>query len=58
MQKSPIISARRSLSYIQEYMEQIYVDKFASINEKFTYKKRKITSEINMFEPILLAQPK
>ncbi len=36
-----IISARRSLSYIQKYMEQIYVDKFASINEKFTYKKNR-----------------
>ncbi|RUA06802.1 MAG: hypothetical protein DSY43_01225 [Gammaproteobacteria bacterium] len=36
-----IINARKGKSYIREYIEQIYVDKFASINEKFIYKKNR-----------------
>jgi hypothetical protein len=27
--------------FFREYIEQIYVDKFASINEKFIYKKNR-----------------
>lgn len=34
-----IISPRRTGSYIQKYMEQMYVDRFASIEEKIAYKK-------------------
>jgi hypothetical protein len=36
-----IINARKGKQYIQEYIEQIHVDKFASINEKFVYKKNR-----------------
>jgi hypothetical protein len=36
-----IVNARKGESYIREYIEQIYVDKFASINEKFIYKKNR-----------------
>ncbi|CAC9650512.1 hypothetical protein [uncultured Gammaproteobacteria bacterium] len=36
-----------------------HITKYAKSGVSYrTYKKRKITSEINMFEPILLAQPK
>jgi hypothetical protein len=35
------LNARKGESYIREYIEQIYVDKFASINEKFIYKKNR-----------------
>lgn len=34
-----IISPRRAGSHIKMYMEQMYVDKYASINEKIAYKK-------------------
>jgi len=36
-----IISARRNQDYICDYIEQAYVDRFASINEKIAYKKNK-----------------
>ena len=36
-----IINARKGKQYIREYIEQIHVDKFASINEKFIYKKHR-----------------
>ncbi|MCX5883246.1 MAG: hypothetical protein NTU74_16050 [Deltaproteobacteria bacterium] len=35
-----IISPRRTGSYVQKYMEQMYVDRFASIEEKIAYKKK------------------
>ena len=35
-----IISPRRTESYVQKYMEQMYVDRFASIEEKIAYKKK------------------
>ena len=35
-----IISPKRSGSDIQNYMEQMYVDRFASIEEKIAYKKK------------------
>jgi len=35
-----IISPRRTGSYVQKYMEQMYVDRFASIEEKISYKKK------------------
>jgi len=35
-----MISPRRSGSYVQKYMEQMYVDRFASIEEKIAYKKK------------------
>jgi len=34
-----IISPRKRESYIQQYMEQLYVDKYASFEEKIAYKK-------------------
>ncbi len=34
-----IISPRKSSSYVREYVEQMYVDRFASINEKIAYNK-------------------
>jgi hypothetical protein len=34
-----IISSRRSFEYVRDYMEQLYVDKFASTDEKIRYKK-------------------
>lgn len=34
-----IIRPKSSGSYVREYMEQMYVDKFASIEEKIAYKK-------------------
>ena len=36
-----IISARRCQEYVRDFMEQTYVDKFASINEKLSYKKNR-----------------
>jgi hypothetical protein len=36
-----IISPRKQESYVQDYMEQLYIDKFASIEEKIAYKKNK-----------------
>jgi hypothetical protein len=35
-----IINPKRSGSYVQTYMEQMYVDRFASIEEKIAYKKK------------------
>jgi hypothetical protein len=34
-----IVNPRKRESYVQDYMEQLYVDKFASIEEKIAYKK-------------------
>ncbi len=47
-----VLSARRSQNYICDYIEQTYVDKFASINEKIAYKKNKKHSpfKINNYE--------
>ena len=36
-----ILSPRNSSDYVREYMEQRYVDAFASFNEKIAYKKKK-----------------
>ncbi len=36
-----IISARKCQKYVRDFMEQTYVDKFASINEKLSYKKNR-----------------
>ena len=35
-----IIRPRCPVRYVQKYMEQMYVDKFASIEEKIAYKKK------------------
>ncbi len=35
-----MISPRRMGRYVQKYMEQVYVDKYASIEEKIAYKKK------------------
>lgn len=35
-----IIAPRRPERYVQIYMEQVYVDKYASIEEKLAYKKK------------------
>jgi hypothetical protein len=35
-----IISPRRVWDYVKKYMEQMYVDRFASIEEKIAYKKK------------------
>ena len=35
-----MISPKRTGSYVQKYMEHLYVDKFASIEEIIAYKKR------------------
>jgi hypothetical protein len=35
-----IINPRRTGSYVQKYIEQMYVDRFASIKEKIAYKKK------------------
>ena len=35
-----IISPRRAWNYVQKYVEQMYVDRFASIEEKIAYKKK------------------
>jgi hypothetical protein len=34
LEMADLIATRKGESYIREYIEQIYVDKFASINEK------------------------
>jgi len=34
-----ILSSRKQESYVQDYMEQRYIDKFASLEEKIAYKK-------------------
>ena len=36
-----VINARKGQKYIRDFMEQTYVDKFASINEKISYKKNR-----------------
>jgi len=36
-----ILSARRSREYICDYIEQTYVDKYASFNERIDFKKNK-----------------
>lgn len=36
-----IIDARSHARYVKQYMEQRYVDKYASIDEKILYKKNK-----------------
>jgi hypothetical protein len=43
-----IISFRRSKDYICTYMEQMYVDKYASIEEKIEYKKNRKKSPFAM----------
>ncbi|OJF70630.1 hypothetical protein BK026_18670 [Alteromonas sp. V450] len=35
-----ILSSRRSPDYVKQYMEQKYIDSYASIEEKFLYKKQ------------------
>ena len=35
-----VISPKHGGTYVQKYMEQMYVDKFASFEEKIAYKKR------------------
>ncbi len=36
-----IISARKKHEYIRDFMEQRYVDKFASVDERIAYKKNR-----------------
>lgn len=43
-----IVSPRKTASYVCELMEQTYTDKFASIEEKITYKKDRKKSAFSM----------
>lgn len=43
-----VISPRKMGSYICDLMEQMYVDRFASIHEKITYKKDRKKSAFKM----------
>lgn len=36
-----VISPRKTGAYVAEYIEQAYVDRFASFDEKITFKKDK-----------------
>ncbi len=48
-----IISPRKGSSYVHKYVEQMYVDRFASINEKIAYKKNPKSSpfKIEIYSP-------
>lgn len=48
-----IISPRKGINYVRKYVEQMYVDRFASINEKIAYKKNPKSSpfKIEIFSP-------
>lgn len=46
-----IISPRKGIKYVREYVEQMYVDRFASINEKIAYKKNPKFSAFKIEEP-------
>ncbi len=43
-----IVSPRKTARFICEFMEQMYVDKFASVHEKITYKKDRKKSAFRM----------
>ncbi|MBE7460112.1 MAG: hypothetical protein HS112_06275 [Zoogloeaceae bacterium] len=45
-----IVSPRKTTSYVVDLMEQMYVDKFASITERITYKKDRKKSAFRMEE--------
>ena len=45
-----IVSPRKTVSYVCDFMEQMYIDKFASIHEKITYKKDRKKSALRMEE--------
>lgn len=54
-----ILDARLSENYIKKYMEQTYIDKYASIEEKIKYKSNRsswpyrVSQTINMYGGIL-----
>lgn len=43
-----IVSPRKTIGYICDLMEQMYVDKFASLGERITYKKDRKRSAFRM----------
>ncbi len=45
-----IIRPRKVRSYVRDYVEQMYVDKFASFNEKIAYKKNQKVSPFKVEE--------
>jgi len=45
-----IVSRRRGIEYVCDLMEQMYVDKFASLDERITYKKDRKRSAFRMEE--------
>lgn len=47
-----IISPKKGFNYILEYAEQMYVDRFASINEKIAYMKKPKSSAFKIEKPL------
>lgn len=43
-----ILSPRKTIAFVADYIEQAYVDQFASFDEKITFKKGKLESNFNI----------